>query len=239
MGRYIGYEQEYDLGGIYNLKDAYTGIVRSGLQFYLDAANKASVSGNTYNDISGLNENMTPVTLDTSTDYKGIINFGGTSANRLYRSTTTFNRSAGQELTVCAMVYPKALGGSYRDIIVNRSDSLYNWMLYQHATDGSIQLHGSAQNKSTYVPVLNKWVYIVATVDSSGNYKLYANGVVVQSLTGYSYQSMTPSYLVIGALGTGGEPWYGKGAVYQIYNRALSQAEINNNFNAIRTRFGL
>jgi hypothetical protein len=371
-GGYIGYDAEYDLGGVYSVKDATTGIVRNNLQFYLDAANKNTyapyqvryirwsanggttnasthfvelqawgtngtnkasgisfsviqgtpegsgttatvtngntattdyfgmggtqptiqidlgniydiqsfnlwmyygdgrsyysvtlqvstdainfynildpvtlavnntrITATTYNDISGLNENVTVGTISYTKDNKGAFIFEGTSANRLFRSTSTVHRSAGQELTVCAMVYIQALGGAYRDIIVNRSDSLYNWMLYQHTTDGSIQLHGAAQNKSSYIPTINQWVYLCATVDASGNYKMYANGSIVQTLTGFAYQTHTPNYLVIGAFGGGIEPWLGKGSVYQIYNRALSKNEVLRNFDVLRGRYGI
>lgn len=366
-GGFIGADAEYDLGGIFRVKDAVGGMVTNGLQFYLDAANKNTytpysvryirwsangstanasthfvelqawgtdgvnkasgipttiiqgnyvggantivTNGNTataeYYDMSGTQPTiqidlgsvqsihsfnlwmyygdgrsyysvtlqistdgtnfytiygpvtaainntritkgsndmvssifMTPVNLSYSSSNKGYFAF---DSSKLYANTSAFNKTSGQEITVCAMIYPQALGGAYRDIFVNRSDSLYNWILYQHTNDGSIQLHGTAQNKSTYIPTINTWVYICATVDSSGNYKLYANGAIVQTMTGYAYGPQAPSYLCIGAFGASSyEPWYGRGSVYQIYNRALTQDEVLRNFNAIRGRYGI
>lgn len=77
----------------------------------------------------------------------------------------------------------------YRGLIGNRSWSgsadLINWYLYRHATDGSLQLQGSSQYKSSYVPPLNTSLDIFAVVDGS-NYSLWVNGALVQSRTDWT-----------------------------------------------------
>jgi hypothetical protein len=89
-----------------------------------------------------------------------------------------------------------------------------------------VQLHGSSQNKSTYIPALDRWTHITATVDSAGNYLLYANGVLVQTVAGYTYQGNSPSQLNIGATYPGSEQYAGSIDEVRIYNRALSAAEV-------------
>lgn len=169
----------------------------------------------------------------------GTFSFGG-SANVINNtSSTLFNRINGEAMSVVAWIKPGRNAGQYQCIVVNRSDSLYNWMLYQHTTDGSIQLHGAAQNKSSYIPTLNTWVCIVATVDGSGNSLLYANGVLQQTVTGYTYNAAAPSNFSVGMFGTGSEPYLGSISVVQVYNRALSAVEVQQNFRAIRGRYGV
>ena len=153
-------------------------------------------------------------------------------------NVSTYQRSDGQELTVECWINPSRLAGQYQDLVVNRSASAYNWMLYQHTTDGSVQLHGAAQYKSTYIPPLNKWTHIVATVNSSGVYNLYANGQLVQTVTGYQYQTQTPNELSIGNFDS---TEYFSGLIDEprIYNRALSADEIKTHYNAGLDKLGL
>ena len=150
-----------------------------------------------------------------------------------------FNRIAGDSMTVSCWMKPGRLAGQYQDLVVNRSDGLYNWMLFQHTTDGSIQLHGSAQYKSSYIPTIGVWINVAATVDSAGNYNLYVNGVVQQTVVGYSYANMAPSSLCIGKFGTAAEYYLGSMGNIAIYNRALSAAEVTQNFNALRGGYGI
>ena len=170
----------------------------------------------------------------------GSPSFSGTAPNVINNtSSTLFNRVNGESMTVVAWIKPSRNAGQYQDIVVNRSDAYYNWMLYQHTTDGAISFHGSSQNKSSYIPTLNTWVCIVATAVGSGNLLLYANGVLQQTVPGYTYNIATPSNFSIGMFGTSSEPYQGSIGMAQVYNRVLSAAEVLQNFNAQRTRYGI
>jgi hypothetical protein len=135
---------------------------------------------------------------------------------------------------------PGRNAGQYQDIVVNRSDGQYNWMLYQHATDGSIQLHGAGQYKSSYIPTIGQYIHVVATVTSGQVSTLYVNGVVQQTTAGFNYANMTPSLLCIGVFGNSRyEPYLGNIDVVKIYNRALTAGEIKQNYGHYKTRFNL
>jgi len=200
-------------------------------------------SGTTALDISGRNANgiyaggtnlNQPGALSATNNYAVKFN-GPSSPTRVSTpSDTIWNRSNGQELTIEAWINPNWTS-SYGDILSNRINisTNPNWELYQYSTDGSLQLHGSSQYKSTYTPPNNVWTYIVATVDSAGNSKLYANGLVVQTTTGYTYGPNTNSSLTIGAATpTGNEPYAGTIDEAAIYDRALSAAEISQHYAA-------
>jgi hypothetical protein len=96
-----------------------------------------------------------------------------------------------------------------------------------------------------YVAMPNKWN--MATVARNGStVKIYVNGVLVSTYTGQTISS-NPSWITYlgGSLTLGrttGNPYInykGKIAVSRIYNRALSDSEVLQNFNALKGRFGL
>jgi hypothetical protein len=187
-------------------------------------------------DLTGLNA-ATATNMTYASN--GAITFNG-STSRINSTTTLFNRVNGNQMTVACWIKPSRLSGVYQNLVVNRNDNQYNWMLYQHTDDGSIQLHGSNQNKSTYIPTVGTWIYVVNTVDPSGNSILYVNGIVQQTVTGFTYNVTSPSLLCIGSFGPGAyEPYLGSINAVQLYNRVLSQDEIQQNFNAQRARYGV
>ena len=168
------------------------------------------------------------------------ITFNGSS--RFTSSNAIFNRSNGQEITVTCWMKTARNAGQYQIIAENRSfdTSLYNWILYQHTDNGAISFHGIAQNKSTYVPPLNQWIYVANTVTSGGVSTLYINGISTYVVTGYTYgNSTTPSLLCVGGDGNGAECIQGSIDTVAIYNRALSASEILKNFNSQRSRYSV
>lgn len=90
---------------------------------------------------------------------------------------------------------------------------------------------------------INNNCHVVATYNSS-RLKLYFNGVLQvtssANISGNLYTNTNP-YTIIkdGSISTGVD--YGKGKIYQnrIYNVALSDADVLNNFNANKSKFGL
>jgi hypothetical protein len=100
-------------------------------------------------------------------------------------------------------------------------------------TSGGTILSGPTINSNT-------WYHIILTYDGS-LVALYLNGTLVASST----TSGSLSYAAGGNLNIGrknsfdGEYILGKVSVTRVYNRALSRAEITQNYNAIKSRFGL
>jgi hypothetical protein len=217
--------------------------ITDGLVLCLDAANTKSYpgSGTTWTDLSGNGNNGTLTNGPTySSANGGSIVFDGT--NDVVNSTTSIiDRAVPQEITVSCWIKPSRTSGQYSVFCTNRSDnaSIYNWIFYQHTTDGAISFHGSPQYKSSYVPTTNVWINVTNTVTASRVSTLYVNGVSTYTVTGYAYGNGTPSRLGIGADPGGQEPFQGNIAQVSIYNRALSAAEVRQNYNALKSRFGL
>jgi hypothetical protein len=188
--------------------------------------------------INDLANNVTLTVNNLTYAADGSFAFNGTSS-LINGTSSNINRTTGDSITVSCWVKPTRLGGQYQDLVANRNTSTHNWILYQHATDGSIQLHGANQNKSSYIPAIGTWVYITATVDGAGNSLLYANGVLQQTVTGYAYNGTGPGTLVIGANNTVNEFFLGSIGAASIYNRAMTASEIMQSFNAHRGRYGV
>ena len=84
------------------------------------------------------------------------------------------------------------------------------------------------------------WTHITCTYGAGAKY-IYVNGVLRATLTGLTGTIPTNTTgLFLGAYGPGnGYFMDGKIAVSRVYNKALTQAEVSQNFNAQKSRFGL
>lgn len=89
---------------------------------------------------------------------------------------------------------------------------------------------------SSYLSTSN-WAHVVATY-VSGSKKIYVNGVEVASDTS-SGTLATNSGMTIGEYNGGAYRYNGSIAVVKVYNKALTAAEVIQNFNALRGRFGV
>jgi len=98
-----------------------------------------------------------------------------------------------------------------------------------------------AINTTTAGVVNNKWNNIVATFDGT-NKRIYVNGVLSATsanLTG-TVTSNNTGAAYIGIYGSfAGYPFNGRISQTQIYNKALTLTEIQQNFQALRGRFGI
>ena len=244
-------------------------IVTDGLVLALDAGNtKSYVSGSTtWFDKSGYGYNSTLVNGPTfSSANLGSIVFDGADDYAQYtlRSTITeFQYSSSFTIECFAKIMENTLNGYLIDnrAVDGNGTNYTGWGLLQN--EGTIL--GFVGGYPSFVfdwrnintsttdfnsTVFGKWAHIVWVNDGTlvGS-KIYLNGI---NATSQSYDNSTPPYtinytgshrLTLGmspADGTpGGHFLSGSIAVARIYNRALSAAEVSQNFNALRGRFGI
>ena len=229
-------------------------IVKNGLVLWLDAANTKSYpgSGTTWTDMSGNNNSGSLVNGPTfSSANNGSIVFDGTNDTV---SITKPNPNIAGYISLCTWIKfnnyntgsadgPVIMHkGNHYTIQLRASSGIDYWSyadssLYSYATFGFRQAPGLYQT--------NTWMNLVVTKDSLNTVTLYKNGVLLDArtnfgsaiiqrnttlfLSGYSDTDTNPT---IGLLN-------GNIAQTQIYNRALSQAEVQQNYNATKARFGL
>lgn len=93
-------------------------------------------------------------------------------------------------------------------------------------------------------PTTDSWQQIVITVGSSGS-KVYRNGIEVQNSPTYvgNFGNInTVANLVIGDINpnnTGIFGFDGKISIFRMYNKILSPTEVQQNFDAIKNRYGI
>jgi hypothetical protein len=83
----------------------------------------------------------------------------------------------------------------------------------------------------SYAPPLNAWTHLAVVADSSGT-KLYANGVLKQTLGAVVLGSKANALVAIGNSGDEDDPFAGTIDDVRIYTRALSVSEIQTDMNA-------
>jgi hypothetical protein len=230
-------------------------IVRDGLLMYLDVANtKSYISG--FTSFNDLTKNYTNGTLINNPTYDslngGSIMFDGIDEyveliNNQNSSFTNFS-----EVTIDVWVNINSFFGVGNRFIYaqffnggNTSCGIYlntsGKFVFGYRDDvqnnsGSIKSLASISTLLT-----NKTYNLVATFKANTITKLFINGVVDNSsIQNNNISSLNPNFIRIARLNNPTADFY-NGKIYsiKIYNRALSEIEITQNYNTLKTRFGL
>jgi hypothetical protein len=228
-------------------------IVTNGLVLNLDAANPRSYpqpyNGTVWTDLSGNGNNGTLVNGPTfNSGNGGSIVFDGVD-DRVFRNSSI---NTGQNFTVNAWIYPTILGTTRRAIIGNSYSfsGREGWFFCTAGANINNTFFLSIGSDTAYSIAIantltpNTWCYVTAVVTGGGNtITLYKNGQSVNSAVS-ALNSGTITYgtqeFYVGWRHSGNaDPYTGRIAQTTIYNRALSQQEILQNFNATRARFGI
>ena len=213
----------------------YPSINLSGLILLADSANKNSYSGSgtVWNDLSGLGNNGTLVngpTFDANTN-KGAFTFDGTNDYINFGNSSILQQSTG---TLSAWTKASSPGSGYRGIIAKQgayglfyTDSIlvaYDWT--------------AGVARSTGINIAdNTWKNVVLTYQSgvSNGTRIYINGVSVLTNT-ITIQSQVAN-LFGGAEANASQYASCQISSFNMYNRALSAAEVSDNYNAMRGRY--
>jgi hypothetical protein len=96
-------------------------------------------------------------------------------------------------------------------------------------------------NAFSFIPTIGQWYHLVIT-RVGDNLLLYSNGILLSTITFGSNINVVPSnnLMFIGmSQHQAGQCFNGQIASAQVYNRALSAAEVQQNFNAQRGRYSI
>jgi hypothetical protein len=213
---------------------------------------KANLNGVNWYDVSGTDNKGTLV----STPGYSTSNLGSFTFNNIATQSTLIQDSATikpTSVTISAWVYMSVynpLGdfdGSYPTIVWKTNDGLSG----SQASYGLTLVAGQVPRltiapsviiSATVFP-LNVWVNLVGTYTAgSGAMILYRNGEVDTTGTGPAAISYSTELLSVGTrtlAGASQYPWNGNISQVTLYNRVLSAAEVAQNFNALRGRYGV
>ena len=211
-------------------------IVTNGLVLYLDAANYQSYprSGTTWTDLSSQSNNGTLVnSVGYSIDNGGTLTFNGSNT----RVSTDFKPSGARSYFVWVK-YNKttSLPNGY-SLTGTQQQNAYNYLGIQNGGAFYYYIGTVGGTISSTVLSPNIWYQQGLVLFSDGSRKAYLNGIEIFSGTGGVGGTATAEFSV-GCVNQ--NHWVdGNISVVTQYNRELSQAEITQNFNALRTRYGI
>jgi len=209
-------------------------IITNGLVLCLDAGNTKSYpgSGTTWTDLSGRGNNGTMSNITFNSLNGGSMVFNGTSSsvsNTLANPGSTpilFDFWINSDSSSPVGIFDTASNQS--NVLRNYSAGNVEWWL----SDPSVSLGITS----------GVWTNITVQYSFSTNRTItyYRNGSLISTTTGSTTSTYAWSSLVFGNINGGTAGWYsGKIAKIKIYNRALTAAEVSQNFNALRGRFGI
>lgn len=216
-------------------------IVENGLVLCLDAANLQSfVSGSTtWYDLSGFSNHAILENGPTYTgSNKGAIVFDGSNDYAPLATSASFPLGTSPG-TICGW----AMMPNYNP------NTPYQW-IFNYGTPSGNQMRAIGVKQDGYVAfdgygsrvqspqIFRKDVwYNVVGVYSGSLASLFVNGRLVAGPTAQSWSTVGSASRVARIIGSGGEFWPGRISQVMMYNRALSESEVLQNYNAIKGRF--
>jgi len=230
-------------------------IIRSGLVLALDAGDRNSYlgSGTSWTDLSGNNNNGTLTNGPTfSAGNMGSISLDG--ADDQIDCGTNSSLNISDNLTLGIWVKFNSLSSSPNLIAkqwCSGNQFSYAWsilsdgrMCYSFDSDGNCGSITGEYTSTNVVCATGIWYYL-NVVHTSTSINLYSNGVSIPGTLAGSYGtiyiSSVPVRLGVYRNLSGTFAGYLSGNIAQtvMYNRALTAAEILQNYNATKSRFGL
>jgi hypothetical protein len=225
----------------------------NGLVLCLDAGNRKSYpgSGTTWTDLSGNGNTGTLQGAGYSGVNGGTLTFDGsddriTVTNPLLSSggnwtiSSWFNLSALATLNIDSNFYSQyiAVAGNGRLILMLRNDGtvVNKFQLFLGSGSG----YSNQSITGTTTAQINTFYNLVA-IRNGSTFSLYLNNIleVSNNLIGVNV-SILQSTPEIGGISSGNFGWVnGKIFNTQVYNRALTASEVQQNYNALRGRYGI
>ena len=225
-------------GGINILSSA--GLVTDGLTLNLDAGDSASYpgSGSTWTDLAGTADNITLVNSPTYTSgtpayftFNGSNQYGtGSGINVL--PSTAYTKSVWFRINAYAdnNIVSGGTGGHFMFMAGAGFNKLYcghsNWAVY-------------TAYPSTATISLNTWYYAALTFNTTDGMVLYLNGSQDSTYTANKTAHAGNGSTNLACFNPAGNLLNGRIAQVHCYNRALTAAEVLQNYNAYKARYGL
>ena len=221
-------------------------ISTDGLVLCLDAANRKSYpgSGTTWTDLSGRGNTGTLVNgVGYNSGNLGSLSFDGVNDNISFVSNPSLTNQVTFETWVkLSSTTPNGLGtifsretvgdGSYRMLYNSGS---FSWVCAT-TNNGWYSTAGNSISTGSVTP--HTQTYQVVGTYNGSNLQLYVNGQLGTTGAAISGNILTTGTFYLMRKEAGNTD-YGKGNIYshRVYNRALTAAEIRQNFNALKSRY--
>jgi len=254
MGAYAGPANAWSNFTNQNRIDASTKVVvQSGLVLNLDAGASSSYpgSGTTWTDLSGSGNNGTLVNgVGYNSGNLGSLSFDGSNDYATIEANSSFQ--LGNGYTLCAWVKASNNPGNYAGIcgtfdIIPSSYFGQNFAILPGSQRFSFVVSGWSGGSLQYIDAttqytIGRWYYLVGT-NLGVNCNFYIDGNLDTTYTQAAVASNPgpTTKFKIGRYYQNTNNFYFPGNIADIkyYNRALTATEISQNFNVLRSRFGI
>jgi len=131
--------------------------------------------------------------------------------------------------------------------VLNRSQSAVYWCLFSDNVANDLRIsRRNTTSRTVTLPAtipINTWRHIHVNFNNSTSLQVFVNGNVVYSETNLPDVSNTVNAndVLLGLLRTSSPTWYLEGSISNasIYNKILNEAEVLQNYNATKGRYGL
>ena len=224
------------------------GIVTTGLLANYDTA--GYTSGSTVADTSGNGRSLTLYNTPTATtaNRSPVLSYNG--SNQYAQDNTGYSSILNTTSGYTFDLWAKPASVTNGTLLAEWGNATLNsgWTDSQMGFLNNIVAGYFNGGVATYTPVsANNWYNIAFTYNGTNQGTLYINGVA-QSTTGIVAKSYSPSGTWISlahpdssGLYLGGLSGYYSGQVgpWKVYSQALTPAQISQNFNALRSRYGV
>jgi len=213
-------------------------IITEGLALFVDAASRRSYpgSGTTLFDLSGNNLNGT-LTNGPTFNSNGYLDFDGTN-DYISIDTYTFgngNWTVSMWVNADNITVSNLLSNTSGGPVANAFGFDSSKIHYRNY-DGAWQTHNGSTTLTTGTWHHLTWINYVGASASDGTMKMYVDGVADSSI----FNSYTTNGGPCNAIGSN---WFSKfnGRISncQFYNESLTDTQIEQNYNTIKSRFGL
>ena len=207
----------------------------NGALLYVDAGQTASYPG-TGTAWTGLSTNASDATLVnsppwTSAGTASYFSFSGTGAQYASTTSSKFNVTYTGKTVVVAARMTGFTAGTFRGLFGTNSGTR-NFNTYIHYSAG-----GTGGVSNNLPLTTNQWFVGAVTQTTGGLVTYYFNGQPAGTNTGITfiqYAANNGEYVALCD-----NYWYGDIGVCAVYGRALSSDEVQQNFNALRSRYGV
>jgi hypothetical protein len=217
----------------------------AGALLYVDAGNTASYPG-TGTAWTGLSSNASNATLVnnppwTSSGTSSYFTFNGTGTQYASTTASKFNVAYTGKTVFVAARMTAVTATTFRCLFgTNGGTKNFNTYIYSPSS-GVYQLHwraGTGGGFSNNLPLApNQWFVAAVTQNTDGLVSYYFNGQPAGTNTGVGFIQYAANGGEYVALGD--NYWYGDIGVCAVYGSALTADQIQQNYNALRGRYGL
>lgn len=215
----------------------YTGPQVENLSFMSPFTGGAGVARSTDQAFVDMTGNATASASNLTYATDGSFSFNGSSDYIRFNNSTALDTQ-----TPTVEVWVKTNSLNQNGFWFEKGSVNTQYSLFQEGTAirWRMNIGGVTNLSATTASFMNttEWFQIVGTY-TSGTRKLYINGVEVASDSQTGTIATNSGGMTIGEYGGGAYRYNGSINVVKVYNRALTQEEIQQNFNALRGRYGI